>query len=305
MKCFEIDLSKMLKVTMLGKSELKPPSQHITRYISEHILYIITSGGLCLEQNGERLELFPGDVYIFGMGEFQKPLKNTECEFYFLHFETDAFAELEMTDEEYCACVKQRKADFMKADIYGSKSYDHMKVLLKQRMHIADKARLEHVVSIFRNNAISYGYNAPKWRLNISNAAAGILIKLEDICFESLDKGYQGKNGRVYDTVKRISDYIEEHFRENFGSHDIERDLLINFDYANRIFKKNIGYSIIRYRNILRINTAKTLVCDANLDEVAAKVGFNNRYYFSRCFKKIEGVSPEEYRERAKRAQEK
>lgn len=80
---------------------------------------------------------------------------------------------------------------------------------------------------------------------------------------------------------------------------------MINFDYANRIFKKHVGYSIIRYRNHLRLHTAKTMLDgklgEVTMDTVAEAVGFGNRYYFSRCFKKYEGISPEEYRERAKR----
>ena len=125
-------------------------------------------------------------------------------------------------------------------------------------------------------------------------------MRLESISFESFDKGYIGKNGRVYDTVERIIDYIEMHFRENFDSSDIERNLLINFDYANRIFKKHTGYSIIKYRNQLRINTAKAMIADRPLEEIATEVGFGNRYYFSRCFKSFESISPDEYRQMVK-----
>lgn len=302
MRCYEIDLSKMLKVTMLNKTEIKPPLSHITRRINEYIVYVIKEGSLCLLQNDEEIRLMPGDVYIFNIGEYQKPKRNTECTFYYLHFLTEGFSQCEMTDEEYRKSVEDRKAGFVKANIYGSESYNYIKVLLKQRFNIKDSEHRESVFNLFKNNTISYGYNAPAWRMNVSFGAASILMKLEDICFEGSNREH--KKGRASDTAVRIADYIEKHYRENFTSIDIERDLLINFDYANRIFKKNIGYSIIKYRNLLRINTAKTLVCDTNLDEVAAKVGFSDRYYFSRCFKKIEGVSPGEYRERLRQARE-
>ena len=124
-----------------------------------------------------------------------------------------------------------------------------------------------------------------------------ILMKLENICYDDLEKGYSGKNGRVHETVGKIVDYVEEHFRENFDSNAIERDLLINFDYANRIFKKHTGYSIIKYRNRLRINTAKALMVTTSLIDIATDVGFSSVYYFSRCFKSFEGMSPEKYRE--------
>ncbi len=297
MKCYEIDLSKILKVSMLNMSEFVPPKQHITRYINEYILYLVTGGCLILEQDGERLELYPGDVCFFNKGEFQRPLENTYCKFYYIHFETEQVEEKELTDREFCEHIKNRKTQFMKTDIYGTGGYDYIKVLLKRKFRIEDKSRLEHIERIMKNNAISYGYNEPDWRLNVSAAVSGILMKLEEICFEMSDNGYRGKNGKVYDSVMKIADFVETHYKENFDSKDIERELLVNFDYANRIFKKHMGYSIIKYRNRLRINTAKTLVIEKRFDEVANEVGFGDRYYFSRCFKSFEGISPEKYRE--------
>lgn len=298
MKCYEIDLSKMLKVTMLNRTEIAPPTRHITRCIKEYIVYVIKSGCLKLLQNGEMLELFPGDVCIFTPGEVQEPFEETECTFYFLHFLSDGFSKCEITDEEYCHAIKKQKADFVKANIYGSDSYDYIKVLIKRKFNIADEARLEQLISLFKSNVVSYENNTPEWRLNVSFGAMSILMRLENICFDITDKGYHGKNGKVYDTAERVADYIRKHYNENFGSYDIEKSLLINFDYANRIFKKHFGYSIIKYRNFLRINTAKTLIFEHTLDEVAAKVGFFDRYYLSRCFKKFEGMSPNEYKER-------
>lgn len=296
MNCFEIDLNHMLKVTMLNKTLLTPPRQHITRYTDEYILYVVLSGRLCLEQNGERLELFPGDIYLFDKGEFQKPLECTECEFYFLHFETDSIRRLDMTDDAYCSAVKKKNADFLTANIYGSESYNHMNVFLKQKIHISDKNRFDYLINMLRNNFISYGYNTPEWRLNISAASAGLLLKLEEISFESFDAGYYKKSDKVYNAFLKIVNYIEEHYKENFGRRDIEKDLLINYDYANRILKKHIGFSIIKYRNKLRINTAKTLIASKSMEQIAVEVGFSDRYYFSRCFKKFEGISPEQYK---------
>lgn len=298
MKYFEIDLSRLLKVTRLNKSIFVPPAMHITRYTEEYILYVMVSGYMCLEHNGEVVELRPGDIHLFNKGEFQKPLKATEFEFYYLHFDTDAIREFESTDYEMCAEVRRRRADFVKTDIYGSKSYDYMKIILRQKIHIDDKAVLEHITNTLKNNFISYGDNTPEWRLGISSAAAGLLIKLEDISLELFDGKNSKKSNRLYNTAMKIADYIEEHYKENFGSHDIEQDLLISFDHANRVFKKHFGYSIIKYRNQMRINTAKTMLDTKSMDMIAQEIGFRDRYYFSRCFKKHEGISPEEYRKK-------
>ena len=301
MKCFDIDLSRLLCVTLLDRQVFSPPHQHCTRYTGEYILYVVESGRMCISSGGEAMELSEGDVCFFDKGEHQMPLASTDCSFWYLHFDTDAPRVLDMSDDEYCESVRRRKMEFIKSDVYGRSSYDSIRAQIMRRVHIDDKSSLSLLIGILKNNSISYGYNTPEWRLNVSCAAAKLLMILENVTYESLEKGYSGKNGRVMAMVERIVDYITEHFRENFGSADIERDLFINFDYANRIFKKNTGYSIIKYRNRLRINTAKALVIDKPLSEVAQEIGFGSIYYFSRCFKSFEGISPDEYRASVRR----
>ena len=293
MKCYEIDLSNLLKITMLDKSEFKPPQKHITRYTQEYILYVVEKGRLHIEHNGETMVLVEGDVCLFNKGEFQKPIESTECNFYYVHFLTPSFCEKEMTAEEYCNAVRERKMGFVKADLFGTDRYNYIKVLLKQRFNIKDKGQLTHIINVLKNNSMSLGYNTPEWRINMCAAVAQLLMRLETLCLEDSDKT---RHSNVYDAVKRIADYVELHYKDNFGSNEIERSLSINFDYANRIFKKHMGFSIIKYRNKLRINTAKRLMLEKPLNMVATELGFGDRYYFSRCFKNFEGISPDEYR---------
>jgi AraC-like DNA-binding protein len=72
----------------------------------------------------------------------------------------------------------------------------------------------------------------------------------------------------------------------------------INYDYANRIFKQYFDISINRYRNERRIDRAKFLLTstEKSIDEISFEVGFEDKYYFSRLFTKLEGVSPLGYR---------
>ena len=296
MKCFEIPLCPLLKVSRMYKQKLDLRTRHCTRIINEYIMYIIKSGELRLLQNKKELTLGVGDMYIFNPGELQQPSDSVNCEFYYLHFDTNGVRAFDMADEEYSDAIWKRNADFLKEDIYGVSCYDHMKVLLKQKMHFDDMSIIESFLRFFDANQIAYGYNTPQCRLNVSNAASQLLMRIEDKCFESNNKELFKRSGRVYDNVKMIVEYIEEHYKENFDSKSIEKDLLINFDYANRIFKKHFGYSIIKYRNRLRVNNAKILLGEKSMGEIAREVGFSDVYYFSRCFKKYEGISPDEYR---------
>ena len=51
-----------------------------------------------------------------------------------------------------------------------------------------------------------------------------------------------------------------------------------------------------------RITAAKELMASTDLKvyEISDKVGFDSAFYFSKVFKKLEGVSPREYMQRMK-----
>lgn len=68
--------------------------------------------------------------------------------------------------------------------------------------------------------------------------------------------------------------------------------------YLSILFKKNTGDTIINYYNTLKINEAKKLIEEGilPLSEISEKLNFSTQYYFSRVFKKVEGVTPTEYK---------
>ncbi|GIO34528.1 hypothetical protein J2TS6_56690 [Paenibacillus albilobatus] len=67
--------------------------------------------------------------------------------------------------------------------------------------------------------------------------------------------------------------------------------------YLSRTFKETTGYSLIEFFNKLKIDKAKELLVEGErkVKEVARELGYADEFYFSRMFKKIEGVSPSEF----------
>lgn len=71
-------------------------------------------------------------------------------------------------------------------------------------------------------------------------------------------------------------------------------------DYLCRRFTKELGVSMVSYLNGIRIQQAKLLMSNpkATIRSIAHQVGFEDEKYFARQFKRIEGISPGEYRAR-------
>jgi two-component system response regulator YesN len=78
------------------------------------------------------------------------------------------------------------------------------------------------------------------------------------------------------------------------------KDLGFSISYISIILKKD-NLSFTKYLTQVRMEKAKPLLADPDnkLVTIAAEVGYADPYYFSHCFKKFYGVSPDEYRKKA------
>lgn len=68
--------------------------------------------------------------------------------------------------------------------------------------------------------------------------------------------------------------------------------------HFSRLFRKCAQTTAVKYRNLLRLQKAETLLLNSwlSIKQVMAACGYNDRSYFSREFKKRFGVAPSLYR---------
>ena len=77
-----------------------------------------------------------------------------------------------------------------------------------------------------------------------------------------------------------------------------QKDFFINKYYLARLFKDQYGVTLNAYVQRVRITHAKRMLrfTDEKIENIGIKCGVGELSYFSRIFKKVEGVSPREYR---------
>lgn len=99
-------------------------------------------------------------------------------------------------------------------------------------------------------------------------------------------------------SVMEIKRYIDEHYTEKLTLDTLAADFFINKHYLSRLFRAQFGITVNGYVNQVRITKAKNLLrfSDLTVEDIGIEVGIPDANYFSRAFRKIEGLSPSEYR---------
>lgn len=98
--------------------------------------------------------------------------------------------------------------------------------------------------------------------------------------------------------VKNAAKYIDEHYREKLTLCEVAEQIYVSQWHLSKLLNKEMGRSFSELLNDKRIDEAKKLLRDSSLriGDIAEQVGFLDFAHFSRVFKKIEGISANEYR---------
>ncbi|WP_108991049.1 AraC family transcriptional regulator [Paenibacillus agaridevorans] len=98
--------------------------------------------------------------------------------------------------------------------------------------------------------------------------------------------------------IQRALDHIHQHYDTKMTISSLAALVNLSQNYFISRFGKIVGISPNEYILRFRIRHAKMLLRDTDmrLTEIAACVGFESLSYFSRMFRKLEGIPPSEYK---------
>ncbi|MDF2891835.1 MAG: transcriptional regulator, AraC family [Clostridia bacterium] len=116
---------------------------------------------------------------------------------------------------------------------------------------------------------------------------------------ESLLKLYHYFSPLIFENVLPASvKYMHEHYNENINLQDLADIEHYHFTYYSEWFKKSMGVSPTEYIQKLRVQRAKELLrnTDLNLIRIANEVGYNHNSSLTRVFKLHEKTTPLDYR---------
>ncbi len=123
------------------------------------------------------------------------------------------------------------------------------------------------------------------------------ILNCEELYFENLARA----GGREYsEHVQRAAEYIRKNLDRDISVTGITEAIGISEGHLRRLFKQELGTSVIDYLTEARVERAKKLLesAEAYPAELWKRCGFSSSQYFNQVFRKKEGLSPRDYWQR-------
>ncbi len=100
------------------------------------------------------------------------------------------------------------------------------------------------------------------------------------------------------ETIIKVQEWLQDNFAEPVQVRDLATRFQLSPRSLNRRFKQAANTTPLQYLQELRIAQAKALLKQSNLviSEIADQVGYQDASYFTGLFKKMNSVTPNEYR---------
>lgn len=195
--------------------------------------------------------------------------------------------------------------DFLKGTELAQqiKKYGFFSYSANEALHLSPKEERQ-IESIVENIEIEYHNNQDEFSKDIIISQLSTLFKYANRFYE---RQFLNRKEISNDLVKEFNQQLEEYFEsgqlEEKGIPSIEQladKMSISQRYLSDTLKKETGKTTTEHLQLYLIDEAKNILLKPNksIAEVAYELGFEYPQYFSRLFKKKEGLSPSKYREK-------
>ena len=228
-----------------------------------HALFYLKKGSFRIEINGKREIVSTGDCYILPDYIYYRRNVIEPIEFVYVKFASNSMC-------PYTMDIPFGKATFKD----------------KQRF-LSSITELEELLS--KDDLLSAGY--------CEHLLLDILFQIH---YENRTEHDLNENFTHHDTiVNEAITYINNNLTKKILVDEICKNIGTNASTLNFKFRREFNLSIGQYIVRQRISKACKFLTSTSysISEIATRCGFEDIYYFSNTFKKLQGVSPRNYRQ--------
>lgn len=257
--------SSLLYLQEAGTLRALAPHTSSRSKLASYLLFTVLSGEGTLQYNGVTYPLSQGDcVFIDCQAAYSHTTSTKLWSLSWAHFNGPT---MESIYDKYRA--------------RGGKAVFHPEKLTEYHALLKELYRITKSDSHVRD-------------MEINSLLSGLLVLLMEDSWNPESGEIQGKRTQI----SFVREYLDSNFKEKISLDGLAERFFINKTYLAELFKEQYGVPVNDYLISVRITEAKKLLrfTDKSMAEVADAIGINGAAYFSRIFKKVEGVAPKEYR---------
>lgn len=197
--------------------------------------------------------------------------------------------------------------DFLKGTELADqiKKYGFFSYSANEALHLSPKEERQ-IEAIVESIKIEYNNNQDAFSKEIIISQLSTLLKYANRFYERQFLNRKALSNDLLEQFnQQLSVYFESGQLQENGVPTIEEiaeQMLVSQRYLSDTLKKETGKTTTEHLQLYLIDAAKNVLLKPNksIAEVAYELGFEYPQYFSRLFKKKEGISPSEYREKYK-----
>ena len=126
------------------------------------------------------------------------------------------------------------------------------------------------------------------------------VVQLRALVEEVLAQVAQAGSEKPYsELTQNVVAVVKRDYQQELTIKMVADALHLNSGYLGQLFKKETHLSFSQYLNHVRIKKAQQLLLHTtlNVNEIADETGYKNTNYFSKMFKKLNGITPKEFRD--------
>lgn len=210
------------------------------------------------------------------------------------------YSGIEFREKELCMSIFNGQEDEMIliADqildhiIYASNDINAIRLKLYEffillNRYLNKESQMKHPVPDYLFNELKNIESRGEARTYIHRYLFGIM--------EEIEEQKMNKTPAILDKAVK---YIQDNYAEGITLEEVAFEIGFSTYYFGKMFKKTFKSSFTDYLSNVRINQAKLLLRnpDLTIKDITYDIGFMDPNYFTRVFKKSEGLTPTEYR---------
>lgn len=161
---------------------------------------------------------------------------------------------------------------------------------------------LQQTETMIAKKGIQEQYPFDILRDGIMESESIMFLKLElEKMFKTLiDWSKEHRVSKYHQKVAAMLNYIDDHIDEKIILEDVATAASLSTTHASRMFKTDVGTSIVDYINHRKMTYAEELLHDntKKIKDIAQAVGMKDQLYFNKVFKKYYHMSPREYKKK-------